>query len=493
MSKKIILFLLGFVFLFGFRLTHAGVVINEVQLNPIEERFIELYNSGSSAVDLTGWYIQRKTKTQIQNGSDFSSLVSKPNFQNKTIDPGKYFLISKSAVNNADIILENFSLTESNIIQIKNLNQEVVDKMGWGDLSANDCGGSCAPDPTDGKSIQKTSNNSWIVATPSPKKQNESVNQTPPPQGGGVGSGSFTQNTTEPKTKMVEAPKIKTKITSKTLVFKGIPIEFSASASGYSNESLTYGKYFWNFGDGDSKEIKLNEATKFEHIFSYEGEYAVTLEYYQNYYSEIPDATDKITIKVLSADVSISKVGDEKDFFVEITNNTLYDADLSKWMLSSNTKSFTLPKNTILASKKKIILSPRITGFSVSDKGDLKLLNPQAETVFDYSASAPLVKILAKNTSSAKIPVAAFARNALQNDANKNSPENLGLKTPADNLLAQVIKSDANTADAKNNLMYGIGLFIFLGIGASTAYFVRSRNRKTVLDAAGNDFEIMDG
>ena len=40
--------------------------------------------------------------------------------------------------------------------------------------------------------------------------------------------------------------------------------------------------------------------------------------------------------------------------------------------------------------------------------------------------------------------------------------------------------------------MYGIGLFAFLGISTSIAYFVRIRNRKVVIGSAGNDFEIMD-
>ena len=71
----------------------------------------------------------------------FSSLVSKPNFENKKINANSYFLISRSSMTNADIVFRKFSLTESNIIQIKNLNQEVIDKVGWGDIRANDCGG----------------------------------------------------------------------------------------------------------------------------------------------------------------------------------------------------------------------------------------------------------------------------------------------------------------------------------------------------------------
>ena len=56
----------------------AQILFNEVTLSPTEERFIELYNSGDADVDLTGWYVQRKTAT----GSTFGSLVSSSKFEN---------------------------------------------------------------------------------------------------------------------------------------------------------------------------------------------------------------------------------------------------------------------------------------------------------------------------------------------------------------------------------------------------------------------------
>jgi len=77
-----ITFLLVFLFLFlGFRVVRAQIMINEIALNPTSGRFIELYNEGNQAVDLAGWYLQRKTP----NETDFGSLVSKTNFKNKTI------------------------------------------------------------------------------------------------------------------------------------------------------------------------------------------------------------------------------------------------------------------------------------------------------------------------------------------------------------------------------------------------------------------------
>ena len=81
-----------------------------------------------------------------------------------------------------------------------------------------------------------------------------------------------------------------------------------------------------------------------------------------------------------------------------MTNNTNYDVDISKWILSneeditkinineSQNKSFIFPKNTILGAKKKMILPPQITNLSFFiDKGSLKLLNMNNDIIFDYT------------------------------------------------------------------------------------------------------------
>ncbi len=228
MSKKLIL-VLGLVFFFlGANLARAEVVINEVQLSPTEGRFIELYNGSSSAVDLTDWYIQRKTA----NGSDFGSLISKTYFENKTIKAGGYFLISKNIMENADIVLDSLTLTESNTIQLKNANREVVDKIGWGSGES-----SVGDNPPDGQSIQKTENG-WISSTPTSGTVNETV-VTPPstsPTDNTSGtnssntsssssSSSSSANTTEIKTKAVENHTMKVKTLTKTLAFTEKPFE----------------------------------------------------------------------------------------------------------------------------------------------------------------------------------------------------------------------------------------------------------------------------
>jgi hypothetical protein len=134
-----------------------NILISEVQISPINQRFIELYNPNDFDIDLTGYYIQRKTKT-----GDFTSLVSKTNFEGKIIKAKSYFLISKENLPNADIVI-NLTLTDANTIQLKNNKGDIVDKVGWGD--ASDCETNCAPTPQVNQSIQRKLENNTLKDT----------------------------------------------------------------------------------------------------------------------------------------------------------------------------------------------------------------------------------------------------------------------------------------------------------------------------------------
>ena len=463
MSKKLILVLMAVIFFSKFSLVFAGVVISEVKLLPIEDRFIKLYNQDNFDVDLTNWYIQRKT----QNGAKFDSLVTSTFFKDKVIKAGSYFLISRSSTESSDIILDNLTLTESNAIQIKNLNEEVVDKVCWGEIT--ECGSTLISNPVSGQSIKFAIQ---TFVTPSP------VNNV---SSGSTGTSTGSANTEGPKPKTVEIPKIKTQIIAKVLGFVDSPISFDAVTLGLNGELLHSGKYFWNFGDGDSKEMQLtNSSQKFSHTYFYPGDYTVSLDYYQNYYSNTPDASTQIIVKIIGADISISRVGDEKDFFVELSNNTDYTADLSNWFLVSAEKSFTIPRNTILAAKKKMIISPRITNFGVADKSTLKLMNEEGEVVFDLASSVVLIAPVNSQVSSSKKVVSPNISSIVEPIQTALA---LNTQTPVEN------PSDTTKSTSNNAYLPIIFSVIFIGSSASAVYFIR---QKKVSGEEGNDFEILD-
>ena len=151
------------------KILQKNILINEIQVNPIERRFIELYNPNNYDIDLTGWYIQRKTKT----ASSFGSFISSANFAGKIIPANGYFLISRQ-IEGSDILL-NITLSSDNSLVLKNSGRDIIDKVGWGE--ASDSEGAPATTIIDTKSITRTdgmdtdnNNNDFVILdTPTPK------------------------------------------------------------------------------------------------------------------------------------------------------------------------------------------------------------------------------------------------------------------------------------------------------------------------------------
>jgi len=153
------------------------LLINEIQIAPINERFVEIYNPNDEIVDLTGWYMQRKTES-----GNLYSFVSSTNFEDKKIAPHSYFLITRIKspfVNKADIILD-ITLTENNTLVFKDSNRNIIDKVGWG--NAQDFEESPTQNPLSNQTIgrkwngscQDTDNNSedFEAQVPTPKLEN---------------------------------------------------------------------------------------------------------------------------------------------------------------------------------------------------------------------------------------------------------------------------------------------------------------------------------
>ena len=485
MSKKMIVFFVGIIFFFGFNLAYADVVINEIQLSPTGERFLELYNTADSVVDLTGWYIQRKTAT----GSNFGSLVSNPNFEGKTIGVHDYFIISRNSLSSSDIVLDSLTLTESNTIQIKNSNEEVVDKVGWG--NASDCGNPCPSNPPEGQSIQKTGTGSWVASAPTPGASNQTTtgsnttNTTTNPNTdtSSTSTSSASTSSSSSSSKKIETPKIQVKIVTKSLTFAGTPFSLQGLAYGTDGGQLYYGKYFWNFGDGSSMEAENNAS--FLHIYFYSGEYSVSLEYSTNIYSNTPDAVAEMVIKVVPMTVSISRVGDATDFFIELSNNTDYEIDISKWILSSLSKTFVLPRNTIILAKGKMMLSPQITHFTFEDAKNLKLSTGTGQLVFNYSSSltpATPEKITDKNS----IQSVSLLNKPLEENTPISIPEE---QIPTQDLSASVIENEATKNNFNNSYLPIFASFIFIGASAGAVYFIR---QKKIVGNTGDDFNILN-
>lgn len=425
---------------------HANIVINEIQLNPTDNRFIELYNSSDSEVDLTDFYIQRKTATS----SSFGSLVSKTNFIGKTIKANGFFVISKNPLGNSDIVVDNLTLTESNTILLKNNNQEIVDTLGWGD-----CGGDCAPNPSDGKSLQRVSDG-FVVATPTLGSTNQSTN---------LNSEDEINDTTEQvssssSNSKKEVPlilKVSTKIILPKNIVAGVPFSLSSITTTNRGETYMVGKYLWNFGDGMVKYS--DKAESFDYMYDYPGDYLLTLSYFDSYFGDVPMATDRIILKVAEESISISSVGTPQNPYIELSNDSGSEVDLSSWKIEAGIHYFIIPKGVIILPNKKLKLSSRITGFIFEDLNYINILNTNGEIFATYPKSK--VYNVNHNTLS-------------KNLSNKNNPETkLNISNEIidlDELGAKAINSDQNLSS-----FAWVGLLGIIFVGLISMFLIKKR------------------
>ena len=124
-------------FLSWIGLGHAsGVVINEAFVNPDGadggSEWVELYNAGDVAVDLTGWQLQAGT----------SSLSVKHVFDGDlTIAPASFLLVGESAVERADVVADlalGNAGSNADIVRLVNDVDEVVDTLVYGASNADE-------------------------------------------------------------------------------------------------------------------------------------------------------------------------------------------------------------------------------------------------------------------------------------------------------------------------------------------------------------------
>ncbi len=164
-----------------------NVLISEVQAaaqSDQTQEFVELYNPSGKDIDLTGWYLQRKTKTA--NG--WSSFVLPESFQGKFIPAQGYFLICRSGyyfTHYCDIFTDN-PITDDNSFALKTSNGDISDKLGFGDASDQEL--LSTQNPGAGQSIgrkflngeeMETNNNSFDfeIQIPTPKRMNVAYSQ----------------------------------------------------------------------------------------------------------------------------------------------------------------------------------------------------------------------------------------------------------------------------------------------------------------------------
>jgi|GEM_PF-921705 len=514
MSKKYILFALGFAFFSVGNVVQAEVSINEIMYAPTNGsnyEWVEIYNSGPEAVDLTGW--------RFFHGETTSGPLTLRNGSSMSLGVGEYAIIAKSPsvvdsysfLNFSGMILSASTLSlpdsgDNTYIAISSDSNKTISNSVVYDPSL---GGS----KESGNSLSKI-NGSWTNGTPSPgaanqaassggtttntntsSSNNESSSSSSTSSSASSAENNSGSSSSSAATAKATSPgKTKVQITTKTLAYTGIPHSFKGAAFGPKGEQLYHGKYYWNFGDGDSREVQVISDDKFTHTYFYPGEYKVLFEYYPDSFTDTPDAFEQVMIRVVTPGVSISSVGGIEDFFVELSNTNDYDVDISNWVLTSDKNGFTFPSHTIIGAKKKIIVSSRLTHFSTSDASTLKLMTREGNIISNYSPFVPLPTPRKSVTNSVNTSNQSFAaKEKIYTTNTEDNPfENLPLGLDAaSSQSASVISSGLDEANSSKSYV-PVFAFLLIGAAAGTVYFIRQRKPVSSSQTDGSDFAILD-
>jgi hypothetical protein len=384
--------------------------------------WVEVHNTGAADDDLSKWYLF----------SDNTKHALVPQGVS-TVPAGGYAVVAQNVPkfqidwpNYTGLLFDSSWTGFSNDTETVGLKDADLNLVGSVTI-ASSMGGA-----GDGNSLQRSSS-VFVGATPTPGAATLSTENNlvvAPTSSVSVGSGGGATTLAivpPPKKKEVEIPKITTDILVKNTAVAGLNFSISANTLGLLKEPLVRGKFVWNFGDGTSRTD--TEYQPFIYVYEYPGEYLLTLSYYSNYnYGFVPDATDRVVVKVVEGHVLVSSVGGESDPYVELENKSHIELDLSGWRIAGVAHTFTVTDGTILLPGKKLKFSPRVTAMTLRDVQTVALLNPRGDTVSTYPE-----KLVAKEKTAQRISAET---------AEKMFSQSVGLeKTTADKTVVGTSKT----------------------------------------------------
>jgi len=293
--------------------SYPKILISEIQIaseNSEKDDFVELFNPNSEEIDLTNWYLQRKTK----GAQDFSSYAPKSLFSEKKILAKNYFLVANASSTFSADATTTYPLTEDNTLYLKNPNGEVVDKVGWG--NAQDYETATTSNPEVGKSIGRkwSTTTENYIDTDNNQSDFEIQNPTPKERNNSLPTASFTFSPPAP-------------LLNEQILF---------DASSSTDPDGTISAYIWDFA---GNATTTNWATT-TYNFSTSGNFIITLRVVDDLGATSSPATATITIAYPALSVVINEIawmGTEasaSDEWIELYNNTDQDLDLTGWQLT---------------------------------------------------------------------------------------------------------------------------------------------------------------
>jgi len=320
------------------------------------QEWVELYNAGSTAVDLTKW--------KINDGSNHVLNVPPKNggTGSITLNAGSYIILADDAPTflaghsniSASVIDTTLSLPNtSGTVSLINESGVTEDSISY----TKDIGAA-----GDGNSLQRTSASSATfsagAASPgtgslAPSSSGDSGTTSMQNDQNTSGTTSTSQTTQAPTSSYVPPPEptIFADAGADRTVIVGADVEFDGRAYNRNKEPVDHVRFLWNFGDGATAE-----GPSVLHHFEYPGQYAVMLYIAEDRTS----VSDKIIVTAEPARLAFSAISDGS---VSIQNLAGRDLDLSRWIVRQLGREFMLPEHSIILAGQSMHISQKTLGF----------------------------------------------------------------------------------------------------------------------------------
>ncbi len=452
---KCYVFLIAVFFVFAFK-ANASLEISQIMYDPEGadggREWIKLYNDSDEELTITGG--QSKNAWRISGGESKESL----HYINEdlNIGPLEYAVIAKDK----DIFKQEYPSFSGPVTSAS--------------ISFNNTAGIVKIwDGLDPRNVMASLSYSKEEVVSTNKEEDTSENSEVSIVRVGSSSSSIYSKKPEPKITKIDAS-----ITSDDVAISGLALKIKPKV--YNNKGTTYnvGRFVWNFGDGSY--LESNNAEPFDHIYWYEGEYLISLEFYKSSGSFESEVSVRKVIKVISSSLYISSVGNYSDPYLEFENKSKYELDLSNWEVKGVSKTFIIPKSTILLSGKKMKLSPKITNFSVEDLKYITIINPNKEIMATYPN-----RVFYNNTP---------ASSSVYKSSSKTDPKTGSIDESKvvnlNNLNSLASSANSNINDTS---YYILGLIFIIGIGIIIVILLRGKNKHESDDEMNvNNFKIME-
>ena len=370
----------------------AALIFNELMYDPegsdTDHEWIEVLNEGNDTVDLIGWKFFEANTNHGLTASQGSLTIPIGGYAVITTNP-QVFLQDNPTYQGA-IIKASFSLSNSGeYLAMKNASGAIKDSLTYiPSLGGQD----------DGTTLTLLGG-AWVRGDKTPGSANV-VSSAPLPSTGTTPSRSSTTTTSNSNTETsTQIPTLPAAITitstdlmvhtiNEKIVLAGADAEFSARASIAGKKVVDDAIFTWSFGDGGTQT-----GRSVGYHYQYPGMYLATVEVG----ADGAVATSKIRVKVIDPEISISGVnGEVGKNYIEISNGSAYEIDISNWKIALNRVQYPIPKNTFIMGKQKVRFAGTVLGFAsttINSSTLIQVLYPNYMEMLRYITTSTEEKI----------------------------------------------------------------------------------------------------